>query len=71
MSEQKEMTAVEWLVKKLDKNFDYVGETIIEQAKRMEKQQIVDSHLTGLIHPLETDATKQAEQYYNDKYGKQ
>jgi len=32
-------TAVEWLVEKLDQNFDYVADTIIEQAKEMEKGQ--------------------------------
>ena len=32
-------TAVEWLVEKLDQNFDYVADTIIEQAKEMEKEQ--------------------------------
>jgi hypothetical protein len=32
-------TAVEWLVEKLDQNFDYVADTIIEQAKAMEKEQ--------------------------------
>ena len=35
-------TAVEWLVEKLDQNFDYVADTIIEQAKAMEKEQITD-----------------------------
>jgi hypothetical protein len=38
-------------------------------AKKREKQQIVDAHLTGLIYPLEIEATKQAEQYYNETYG--
>ena len=33
------MTAVEWLVEKLDQNFDYVSDTLIEQAKEMEKEQ--------------------------------
>lgn len=36
-------TAVEWLVEKLDQNFDYVADTLIEQAKEMEKEQIVDA----------------------------
>jgi hypothetical protein len=40
-------------------------------AKKREKQQIVDAHLTGLIYPLEIEATKQAEQYYNETYGGQ
>ena len=32
----KKQTAIEWLVEKLDQNFDYVADTIIEQAKEME-----------------------------------
>jgi hypothetical protein len=39
-----------------------------EQAKEMFEQQIIDAHLTGLIHPLEMEATKQAEQYYNETF---
>jgi hypothetical protein len=38
-------------------------------ARKMFEQQIMDSHLMGLIHPLEMEATKQAEQYYNENYG--
>jgi len=30
-------TAVEWLVEKLDQNFDYVADTLIQQAKEMEQ----------------------------------
>ncbi len=41
---------------------------LFQQAKAMEKEQIVDAHLTGLIHPLEIEATKQAEQYYTETY---
>jgi hypothetical protein len=33
-----------------------------------EKEQIIDAHLTGLIHPLEMEATKQATEYYNETY---
>jgi len=32
-------TAVEWLVEYLDQNFYYVADTIIQQAKEMEKEQ--------------------------------
>jgi len=40
-----------------------------EELLKVEKEQIVHAHLTGLIHPLEIEATKQAEQYYNETYG--
>ncbi len=43
---------------------------LVEQAKQIEKEQIKDAHLIGLITSLEIEATKQAEQYYNETYGK-
>ena len=35
----------------------------------IEKEQIKDAHLSGLINPLKMEASKQAEQYYDDTYG--
>ena len=65
-------TALEWLedtlypyLNKEDKEYTDV---LFNKAKEMEKQQIMDAHLTGLIHPLEIEATKQAEQYYNETF---
>ena len=65
-------TALEWLedtlypyLNKEDKEYTDV---LFNKAKEMEKQQIMDAHLTGLIHPLEMEATKQAEQYYNETF---
>ena len=71
----KQMTAVEWLEQefiKLESTTGVYGVMyeLIEKAKQMEKEQIINSHLLGLIHPLEIEATKQAEQYYNETYGK-
>ena len=42
---------------------------ILEKYKEMEKQQIIDAHLIGLIRSLEMEATKQATEYYNETYG--
>jgi hypothetical protein len=63
-------TAVEWLLGQLPtiNKTDPWYSRIIEQAKQKEKEQIVDAHLTGLIYPLEIEATKQAEQYYNETF---
>ena len=73
-------TAVDWLISQLQKTRNYqrvINEAnesgssvmdVIEQANKMFEQQIMDSHLMGLIHPLEMEATKQAEQYYNETY---
>ena len=73
---KQKQTAVEWLEDKLNNvrptQFCSI-ETIkewVKQAKEMEKEQIVNAHLIGLIRPLEIEATKQAEQYYNEEYGK-
>lgn len=62
------MTAVEFLIDKIcGKHTDFWKEEI-QEAKEMEKQQIIDAHLLGLIYPLEMEASKQAEQYYSETY---
>lgn len=66
-------TAVEWLKNNLIINGSGATTTfpeLFEQAKAMEKEQIKDAYLLGLIHPLEIEATKQSEQYYEETYGK-
>jgi hypothetical protein len=65
-------TAVEWLEKKLQKE-EYIEKFgcvtyIINQAKEMEKQQIIDAHIKGYISPLSTIKNWDAEQYYNETY---
>jgi hypothetical protein len=60
-------TAVEWLQVQLNEN-GKLSVVDFYQAKEMEKQHIIDAHLTGLIHPLEMEVTKQAEQYYNETF---
>jgi hypothetical protein len=80
---ENKQTPVEWLLTELtnetiwDDDQDVVWKIDIEKipylvskAKQMEKEQIMNAHLTGLIYPLEIEATKQAEQYYNETYGK-
>jgi hypothetical protein len=62
-----QQTAVEWLAEKTAE-LGYVSSNILEQAKAMEKEQITQAHLLGLIRSLEMEATKQAEQYYNETY---
>jgi hypothetical protein len=65
------LTAVEWLEKKLIEAgliFE-VGEAIeIQQAKEMEKKQIIDAFKSGDCNG--TFETINAEQYYNDKFNK-
>ena len=62
-------TAVEWLMDKLptiDKNDPYY-EDIIQQAKAMEKEQIMDAVNYGCS---DFGSVKNAEQYYNETYNK-
>jgi hypothetical protein len=70
----KQQTAVDWLRIEINKRGPKENnppewlQELYAQAKEMEKEQIIDAHLTGLIYPLEMEATKQAEQYYNETY---
>jgi hypothetical protein len=61
-------TAVEWLEKKLIEAgliFE-VGEAIeIQQAKEMEKQQIIDAYIEGYSAP---ENLGDYEQYYNETF---
>jgi hypothetical protein len=62
-------TAVEWLVEKLDQNFDYVADTIIDQAKAMEKEQIIKSNRDGVDMVICQTPFITGEDYYNENYG--
>lgn len=67
-------TAVEWLVQELKKSTNYRGlqnigithQELIEQAKEMEKQQIINAYLRGIKN---YDPIFKSEQYYNEEYG--
>jgi hypothetical protein len=66
-------TAVEWLEQRL---FDRLGKFTkgdIDQAKAMEKEQIIDAFLTGYLDDLPDPLPKDyyelnAEQYYNETF---
>jgi hypothetical protein len=63
-------TAVEFLVEKIKPlyigNFEMTFLKEIEQAKEMEKQQIIDARVKK---PLETEYVE-AKQYYNETFNK-
>jgi len=70
-----QQTSVEWLFIQLYEKFEMKGDgkemnAILEQAKEMEKEQIISTYLDGIMHPLDMEATKQAEQYYNETFNK-
>ena len=64
-------TSIEWLYDQLTSTWydKDSSKDILQQAKEMHRQEIINSHVTGLIYPLEIEATKQAELYYNETYG--
>ena len=62
------MTAVEWLVEKLGQNFVYVSDTIIEQAKEMEKEQIMNAWNNGFEE--NRPYVDHSEDYYNETFNK-
>lgn len=62
------MTAVEWLMDKyVDKNGS-ISYKDLQQAKEIEKQQIINSVHWGSLY---SDSNKTAEQYYNETFKKQ
>ena len=59
-------TAVKWLIDVLRTEFIGLYNDIIEQAKEMEKQQIIDAYYDGKNDiPTTTE-----EQYYNETFNK-
>ena len=64
-------TAVEWLVEVVAK-MGYVSTEIFEQAKKMEKEQIIQARTTAPIIPTidMIDYVKESEQYYNETFNK-
>ena len=63
------MTAIQWLEKELKKIPFVNPKEVIEQAKEMEKQQIIDAHLDGQVFSLISCKDYYAQEYYNETYG--
>ena len=69
-------TAVDWLVEQFQElNTPRKWKEIIEQAKEMEKQQIINAYDAGFENATEVsvgsdDEIVEAEEYYNNTYGK-
>ncbi len=62
------MTAVEWLTEKLRIEFGFVfSNNILEQAKEMEKQQIIDAYEEGFNNAYFSNPLN-PEQYYNETF---
>ena len=76
---KKKQTAVEWLIvqlKKVDYNpleqngYSKAEERLFDQAKAMEKEQIMKAYGQGIADEAGEilDATKDAQQYYNETF---
>ena len=62
-------TAVDWLLEELsDNGFSHLdlATDIIEQAKEMEKEQIIEAFKHGKLPPIFVNFN--AEEYYNETY---
>jgi hypothetical protein len=74
MSNEKEMSAVEWLEKNMWEHIEYKPtleiqriRKKIQQAKEMEKEQIEEAYKYARAHWSREDGN--AERYYNETYG--
>jgi hypothetical protein len=61
-------TAVEWLIEKMHKNIEWIPIPMQEQAKEMEKEQIIDAFDTGR---RKGDWIFDGEKYYEETYKKE
>ena len=69
-------TAIEWLVKQVNSdclNSTFIRQDLIEQAKAMEKEQIVEAHLKGYLEEMPNPSASHyykdmAEQYYKETF---
>ena len=72
------LTAVEWLQEQLNPDMKTmqgnIMQELLEQAKQMEKEQIINAHTRAYLIGEDTisieDANNASEQYYNETYGK-
>lgn len=76
MKNNKQQTAVEWLVEQLSTQFTYGQkiqfERLFEQAKEMEKERIETAYNKGTVHGIdypESTLPITGEQYYNETFG--
>ena len=74
MTNNKQQTAVEWLINKHFGGIENVTPDFkkhIEQAKEMEKQQIKDAYYNGTTDEIKTkdELLFEAEHFYNETYG--
>jgi hypothetical protein len=66
-------TAVEWLVEQVFGKHTYLWNDVIEKAKAMEREQIIEAYGQGMMdeidHRLDDIDIPSPEYYYNETYG--
>ena len=71
---ENKQTALDWLVIQVNSdclNSTFIRKELIDQAKAMEKEQIVESYEQAYINMnMAFRGADRAEQYYNETYGK-
>lgn len=67
---EREKTAVEFLVEQLGIKLDGWNNSVIREAKEMEKIQIVLAASTAFEDMFGSDGTNYGVKYYESKYGK-
>ena len=67
-------TAVEWLVRTLNENIEFIPldkwdeiRDVVQQALAMEKEQIKEGYIMALLD-RDTNVRRDAEDYYNETY---
>ena len=75
----KKQTAVDWLIKEINKMIDFIPmdkwdkiRDIVQQAKEIEKEQIIYSHISGMQF-IAVDLNhyyNDSEQYFNETFKK-
>ena len=79
MENNKQLTAVEWLVNELNQKIDFIPmdkwdmiRDIVQQAKAMEKEQILEFTRNAVRKILDEDRQNpfNLEQFYNETYEK-
>jgi hypothetical protein len=62
-------TAIEWLIEEIHKNMDFIPVHIQEQAKELEKQQIVDAYRVGKVEAsLPPEKLNTGGKYYRELF---
>ena len=64
----KKQTAVEWLLDYCERENWSIPNDIIEQAKALEKQQIIDAYHKGFTREL-GNRNDDSDQYFTETYG--